>query len=123
MPTVSRSYASLQVSRLAGLDYFQMLPQPAIDALVLALCRADSDIIATAVVNEWLETSPTRPTPFDIGKLVARHNGHSAKCTACCDTGLVRGKALFERCSCPAGSLKGASDWAGHSFEAAVERC
>ncbi len=113
MPTISRSFASLQISRLAGLDYFQMLPQPAIDQLVLALCRADTDIIAVAVVNEWLESSATRPTPFDIRKLVSRHNGHAANCSACCDVGLLVVNWTFTKCSCPAGSLKGATDWHG----------
>ena len=110
---IDRRFAAREIQRMSGLDYFGSLKTEAVEELVTALCRADSEIIAMAAINEWLETSATRPTPRDIRLILGRFNGHHANCSRCCDTGLVLIDWTIQRCSCSAGDLKGATDWVG----------
>lgn len=110
---IDRRFALAQIGRMSGLDYFSTLKPEAVDELVTALTHADSEIIAVAAVNEWMQRSGIRPTPFDIRSVLARHNGHHAQCLFCCDVGiLVKGKT-FVRCACAAGDLQAARDWEG----------
>lgn len=110
---IDRRFAMQQVNRMSGLDYFSTLKPEAVEELVTAVAHADSEIIAVAAVNEWMQRSGTRPTPFDIRGVLARHNGHHAQCVKCCDTGLFTRFGFFVACECPSGDLQGAKDWAG----------
>lgn len=110
---ISRPFASREVARMSGLEYFGALDAVAVEELVTALAHADSEIIAVATVNEWLASQARRPTPADLRRILARHNGHHAHCVFCCDTGLLTETGVFERCACVAGDLKSATDWAG----------
>jgi hypothetical protein len=106
-----------EVHRLRVTNYFSMLDDDGIGELARMLCFADSEIIAVAVINQWLEEQTERPTPADLRRLVAVHNearqsapkeapSPTWKCAACEDSGLVGGnETKWEWCSCIAASI------------------
>jgi hypothetical protein len=70
---IDKHSAGQEIGRLIGLDYFPSDPK-AIRELVTALTFADTEIIASAVINEWLEGQTQRPTPAALRRMVADHN-------------------------------------------------
>jgi hypothetical protein len=70
---IDKKHAGNEIGRLVGLDYFPT-NRAAIEELVTVLSLSETDIIATAVINAWLEESRERPTPADLRRLVASHN-------------------------------------------------
>lgn len=70
---ISKHDAGQEIGRLIGLDYFPSDPK-AINELVVALTYAETNIIAVAVINEWLEDQSRRPTPAALRRMVADHN-------------------------------------------------
>jgi hypothetical protein len=79
----SGRFALEQVRRFRVTNYFAMLDESGIAELARVLAFAHTDIIAVAVVNEWLEAQTDRPTPADIRRLVTMHNdSHKARLIA-----------------------------------------
>ena len=70
---IDKKHAGNEIGRLIGQDYFPSDPA-AIRELVTALSFSATEIIATVVINEWLEEKTNRPTPADLRRLVASHN-------------------------------------------------
>ena len=70
---IDRKHASNEIGRLIGTDYFPSEVK-AQKELITALTYALTEPIATAVINEWLLTMRTRPTPADLRGMVAQQN-------------------------------------------------
>lgn len=71
--SISRKFVSSQVARMAGTEYFGALSDEAVLELQRALASSPSEPIAVGVINEWLETSASRPTPADLYRLIDKH--------------------------------------------------
>ena len=70
---VDKRFAADQIARLIGLKFFPSERSAQVE-LVSMLTFAKNEVIAVAVINEWLESQSDRPTPADIRRLVADHN-------------------------------------------------
>lgn len=120
---INRGHAGNEIGRLIGLNYFPT-DRKAVAELVTALSFARNEIIATAVINDWLESSSERPTPADIRRLVANHNEGAAarqpvqevdrgpiRCAICRDWGIRETiqaadlRSVASYCDCSAGYL------------------
>lgn len=119
---IDKKHAGNEISRLIGLNYFPTDAR-AIRELVTALTFARSEVIATAVINEWLEGASDRPTPADLRRMVAAHNGIAEEqnnretetapvhynCRTCHDEGFYGGQLAgrfagpWKWCDCSAG--------------------
>jgi hypothetical protein len=71
--SISRKFASDQVKRLAGTEYFAALSDEAIIELKRAMETAPNEVIATVVINDWLATQRQRPTPADLHTMIEAH--------------------------------------------------
>lgn len=116
-----------QVMRMEHLDFFPR-DEKGIDELIQAFRNAVSEVVVTAVVQEWIETQAKRPTPADLYRAVMKHNtlilgGKSAAttaCSRCCNTGTVIVAMTFRCCSCRFGQAAAAYGWDGLSAEVGV---
>jgi hypothetical protein len=113
---IGKLRALQEVNRLRVTNYFTLLDDEGIGELGRMLSFADTEIIAVAVVNQWIEEQTERPTPADIRRLVAFHNEARQqrvvepaqalpawKCKPCEDSGLRGGNSIpWEWCDCPA---------------------
>ena len=103
-------FATDQVARMMGLDYFPSEPKVQKE-LIEALRWAKTDVIAVATINDWISQESRRPTPADIRRIVAAHNERwerlledsgRPKCSVCGGSGMTvhdflityRGKSL-----------------------------
>ncbi len=68
--SLGRKFVAKQIGRLAGTEYFGALTEEAVIELQRALSTSPNEIIAAAVINEWLETHSDRPTPADLYRLI-----------------------------------------------------
>jgi hypothetical protein len=109
---IDREDAIRQLARCDGLDFFQPLPEEAMNELVLALCRAANLKVAAAVITVWLATQTKRPTPADLNRLIHEHQGRTPDCNICCDTGIVVQGGAFAACICQTGQRAFVQDWA-----------
>lgn len=118
---IGRMAASKEIGRMAGLEYFSTLTDPAMNELVKALCQSANEIVAAIVVNEILSQRRDRPTPADIYSAVSIHNQKQRelqepqktapvyRCAQCQDSGMYGGilagpeAGPWKCCSCPAG--------------------
>lgn len=105
-----------QVRRLRVTNYFAMLDEEGVGELARMLSFSNSEIIAVAVINQWLEEQTERPTPADLRRLVADHNEAQemarlplkpdVKCWRCHDVGYLGGNISgpgarpWEWCTC-----------------------
>ena len=62
---ITADEAKKELEWLAGLDYFPKV-RGAVEALVTALCAADTVEIAHRAVLDWLGESRKAPTPGDL---------------------------------------------------------
>jgi hypothetical protein len=108
---IERGDAIRQLARCDGLDFFQPLPEEAMNELVLALCRAANLKVAAAVITVWLATQTKRPTPADLNRLIHEHQGRTPDCNICCDTGIVAQLGGFAACICQTGQRGFVQDW------------
>lgn len=130
---IDRKHAEAEIARLAGLDNFtpSEARSKATDELVLALMAAETEIIATVVINEWLHTQREVPKPADLRALVWTENEkrlpdpieqmryedakRSGYCKMCQRFGFHGGhlggpKACeWKVCTCPAGNADAAA--------------
>jgi hypothetical protein len=103
--------AMVQVRRCDGLEFFQAMSNEALNELVIVMCRAPNLKVAAAVVTLWLATQTKRPTPADLNRLIKQHQGHTADCNICCDTGIVAQLGGFAACICQTGQRGFVQDW------------
>jgi len=115
-------FAVDQVRRFRVTNYFAMLDEGSVAELARMLTFSENEIIAVAVVNQWLEEQTERPTPADLRRLVALHNEARAadaeplvttyKCNSCQDSGICGGDFAgpdagpWEWCNCSAARAK-----------------
>ena len=106
-----------QVRRFRATNYFAMLDEGSVGELAKMLTYAETEIIAVAVVNQWLEEQTERPTPADLRRLITVHNEArergaeplitTHKCVRCQDSGICGGDIggedarPWEWCDCP----------------------
>jgi hypothetical protein len=118
---ISEKAAYKEIRRFAGTDFFRTIDDDGMKELVAALREADSEALATVVVNEFVRTSKVRPTPADITKLIARHRPAVVNCARCGDTGMLLKRLnppqgsyrhVLAVCVCDAARLRMAEDWA-----------
>ncbi len=120
---IDRKHAANEIGRLIGLNFFPT-DQKALKELVTSLSFAATEIIATAVINEWLESQNQRPTPADLRRMVAAENvKHEermeqarivpiANCKRCGDCGLYGGQigtaydGPWKWCECDAADVR-----------------
>lgn len=69
---IDRKFASAQVQRMGGTEYFNALSDDAVRELARALATSPNEAIAVTVVNEWLEKQTERPTPADLYRAIDR---------------------------------------------------
>ena len=114
---IGAAFALGQVRRLKVTNFFAMLDENGLGELARMLGYAENEIIAVAVINQWLEEQTERPTPADLRRLVAIHNEARAadveplattyKCNRCTDSGMCGGDLAgpdarpWEWCECP----------------------
>ncbi len=70
---LDRRVIQREIGRLAGTEYFGTLNEAAIRELHRALASAPSEVIAVAVINEWLQGRSMRPTPSDLYQAIREH--------------------------------------------------
>lgn len=91
-------FALEQVRRLKVTNFFATVDKDGLGELAKMLSYAQTEIIAVAVIDHWLEEQTERPTPADLRRLVALHNEARGgdpehepvpvyKCADCEDTG------------------------------------
>lgn len=113
---IGAAFALGQVRRLKVTNFFAMLDDDGLGELARMLSFSETEIVAYAVINQWLEEQTERPTPADLRRLVALHNEARAadveptvviwKCSKCQDTGMVggdiggEGARPWEWCDC-----------------------
>ena len=99
---IPKTVAGEEISRLVGLDFFPN-DKKGVAELVTALSFSATEEIATAVIDEWLETERQRPMPVDLRRMVGAKNEARADklaaasaptavyCIRCQDCGLYGG--------------------------------
>ena len=122
---IDRKFAGDQIARLIGLKFFPSARSEQVE-LVTMLTYSRNEVIAMAVINEWLEGSSERPAPADIRRIVASHNEAAEQrekqeaqsvpthygCRTCQDDGFYGGQlggvyaGPWKWCQCFAGDEK-----------------
>lgn len=109
---IDRKIAQTQIDRLAGLDWFPKDNPAAIKDLRQALEASATDVIAMAVVSDWVESNREAPKPADLRRLIWAENEkresdqfrRTKSCPICDGTGqeiIVRGDFTGARtCKC-----------------------
>lgn len=70
---LGKRFVAEQIGRLEGTEWFRALTGAGILELQRAIASAPTEIVATAIINEWLETHSERPTPADIHQAIRNH--------------------------------------------------
>ncbi len=119
---MDRRIIAEQAARLAHCKYFPSTnPGPYLEEVVHALGSADSEIIAVAVIQEWVDTKLERPTIAELRQAIQRHNSILSApgrdvCPQCTNTGLVILRLRFERCACVYGDRTSVASWVGRTI-------
>lgn len=101
---IEKGYAVKEIRRMIGLSFFPKEAEGQAE-LVKALMTARTEVVATTVINEWLDTQSERPTPADIRRMVGNHHAADEariaqesrerpvvhRCNLCGDDGIVGG--------------------------------
>ena len=115
--SVSKKFATKQVNRMAGLNYFPS-EDSSVEELVDALVEADSETMAAAVVTEWIRRETDRPSPADLLRLIESHRNANRywkppiqpayRCPRCQDSGICEAEVNIGPwiwCDCPASPI------------------